>query len=64
MNNKYKSLFFASERPCYNPTIVNLIIGIQSAHVGLCKFFKYLKENSKDYQRDVEFIKNYPLMNF
>ena len=41
----------------YNPKIVKLIAGIQSAHAGLLSFFNFLKKNSSDYSSDLNFIK-------
>ena len=41
----------------YNPKIVKLIAGIQSAHAGLFSFFYFLKNNSNDYSSDLNFIR-------
>lgn len=41
----------------YNPTLVQLIIGIKSAHAGLYNFFNQLKRYSDNYERDIELIK-------
>lgn len=45
----------------YNPRIVKLIAGIESAHAGLFSFFNHLKNNSCDYYSDLDFIKQFNL---
>ncbi len=42
----------------YNPKIVGLITGIESAQAGLYSFFNYLKNNSSDYYNDLEYLKS------
>lgn len=50
-----------TEKRSFNPKLVNLIIGIESAHAGLYKFFFDLKNNSSDYERNIEYIKYFEL---
>lgn len=45
----------------YNPKIVKLIVGIISAQAGLFSFFYNLKNNSCDYNNDLNFIKQFTL---
>lgn len=54
---RYTSLY----RKTYNPRIVKLIAGINSAQAGLFSFFYHLKNNSCDYYSDLDFIKQFDL---
>ena len=45
----------------YNPRIVKLIAGIESAQAGLFSFFYHLKNNSCDYYSDLDYIKQFNL---
>lgn len=45
----------------YDPRIIKLIIGIQSAHAGLFSFFYNLKNNSCNYDDDLKFIRQFEL---
>lgn len=46
------------EKRCYNPKIINIIIGVLSAQANFYKFFEELKTYSTDYQRDLEYVKS------
>ena len=50
-------LYRMNYQKTYNPKIVKLIAGIQSAHAGLFSYFYFLKNNSSDYSSDLNFIR-------
>lgn len=56
-----KSAYSFLHRRSYNPKLVNLIIGIESAQAGLYKFFFDLRTYSNDYERDLGYLKKYTL---
>lgn len=57
LNDIDKSKYRCTDHKTYNPKIVMLIAGIQSAHAGLYSFFNSLKNNSCDYYGDLDFVK-------
>ena len=61
MSNEDKFKYRTMYKKTYNPRIINLIVGIESAHAGLYSFFYNLKNNSLDYKSDLEFLKKYNL---
>lgn len=56
---KYR--YISLHKKTYNPKIVKLIAGIESAHAGLFSFFYHLQNNSCDYYRDLDFIRQFNL---
>lgn len=56
-----KIRYNAMHKRTYNPKIVKLVAGIESAHAGLFSFFYYLKNNSCDYYSDLDYIKQFDL---
>lgn len=56
-----KSTYNFLDKRTYNPRIVQLIIGIKSAHAGLFSFFWDLKKNSSNYYDDLEILKQLSL---
>lgn len=61
LDNLEKIRYRQFDKKTYNPKIVNLIIGIESAHAGLYNFFYNVKNNSKNYLEDLEYIKQFNL---
>lgn len=61
LNDLEKMRYRLMHKKTYNPKIVKLIAGIESAHAGLFSFFYHLKNNSCDYYGDLDFIKNLEL---
>lgn len=57
LDNLGKIRYNAMHKRTYNPRIVKLIIGLQSAHAGLFSFFYNLKNNSCNYYEDLNFVK-------
>ncbi len=51
-----KIMYSSSAKRSYNPKLVNLIIGIESAHAGLFNFFYQLRQYSCNYERDINII--------
>ncbi len=56
-----KIIYRHTQKRSYNPKLVNLIIGIESAHAGIYDFFYQLRQYSNDYERDIKMLKKLDL---
>lgn len=56
-----KSIYNHLDARSYNKKIVKLVLGIISAHAGLYRFFFELKNCSNDYNKDLEYLKQFSL---
>lgn len=56
LNDLEKTRYRIMHRRTYNPQIVKLIVGIESAQAGLYDFFYHLKKNSSNYYGDLEYV--------
>ena len=61
LNDLDQIMYNMSKKKTYNPRIVKLIAGIESAQAGLYAFFSYIKNNSENYQEDLKYIRQFPL---
>ena len=61
LDDMKKIIYNFLHKRTYNPRIVQLIVGIESAHAGLFNFFWNLKKNSSNYYEDLEFLKQFSL---
>lgn len=52
-----KIFYRHTNKKSYNPQLVNLIIGIESAHAGIYNFFYRLRQYSSNYEQDLIFLK-------
>lgn len=52
-----KVIYRHTNKKSYNPKLVNLIIGIESAHAGIYEFFYRLRQYSSNYEQDLIFLK-------
>ncbi len=52
-----KIIYKHTKKRSYNPKLVNLIIGIESAHVGIYAFFYRLRQYSSNYEQDLMHLK-------
>lgn len=53
-----KIFYRHTRKRCYNPKLVNLIIGFESVHAGIYDFFYQLRQYSSNYERDLTFLKS------
>ncbi len=61
LSNLEKIQYNTINKKTYNPKIVKLIVGIESAQAGLFSFFYYLKNNSCEYYSDLDFVRQFIL---
>ena len=52
-----KVIYRHTHKKSYNTKLVNLIIGIESAHAGIYDFFYRLRRYSSNYEQDLNFLK-------
>lgn len=52
-----KFFYRQTKKKSYNPRLVNLIIGIESAHAGIYDFFYRLRKYSNNYEEDLSLLK-------
>lgn len=53
-----KNIYRHTNKRSYNPKLVNLIIGIESAHAGIYDFFYRLRQYSNNYEQDLILLKS------
>jgi len=56
-NTLAKIVYNHTGKRSYNPNLINVIVGIESAHAGIYEFFQELRKTSNDYERDLKRIR-------